>query len=304
MTYLFKSKWFVSEMALRVRGIGSLEQGNVRTPRINPDDLGLIPVSLPTIEEQTTVADYLDTETARIDTLISKKQRMVSLMDEWFSASIGVLLQTSGEGDVPVKRLVSKIGSGSTPRGGSEVYVEKEEGIAFLRSQNVRKGLVDHADVVYITREADRELLRTRLQKGDVLLNITGGSIGRTAVVSEEDLPANVSQHVCILRPLLDVDPYLLQASLETTSVQDQIDLCQVGGNREGLNFDQVGSLRVKIPRGDSGIGTRERLDALRKRRDALGTALARQIELFQERRQTLITAAVTGQLEIPEVAA
>ena len=250
------------------------------------------------------IADYLDTETACLEALISKKQRMVSLMDEWFSASIGILLQKSGVEDVPVKRLVSKIGSGSTPRGGSEVYVEKEEGITFLRSQNVRKGLVDHTDIVYITHQADKDLLRTRLRKRDVLLNITGGSIGRTAVVSEEDLPANVSQHVCILRPLLDVDPYLLQASLETTSVQDQIDLCQVGGNREGLNFDQVGSLRVKIPRGDNGVGTRKRLDALRKRRDALVAVLTRQIELLQERRQALITAAVTGQLDIPEVVA
>ena len=65
--HLFRSWWFVSEMALRLRGIGSVEQGNVRTPRINAEDLGDIPVALPERREQRAIAVFLDRETARID---------------------------------------------------------------------------------------------------------------------------------------------------------------------------------------------------------------------------------------------
>ena len=73
LTYLFKSSWFVSQMTLRLRGIGGTEQGNVRTPRINPEDLGRIPVAIPSKDEQQVIADYLDAETARIDALVERR---------------------------------------------------------------------------------------------------------------------------------------------------------------------------------------------------------------------------------------
>ncbi len=79
--HLFRSTWFVGEMTARLRGIGSSDQGNVRTPRINTDDFGEIRVRVPPIEEQREVADFLDAETTRIDALIEKKQRMIDLCD-------------------------------------------------------------------------------------------------------------------------------------------------------------------------------------------------------------------------------
>jgi type I restriction enzyme, S subunit len=302
LTYVFKSRWFVGEMTRRLRGIGSTEQGNVRTPRINSDDLGLISIKLPTSTEQKAIADYLDIETARIDALIEKKRRMVDLVDEKLVSTCETLLSSDESAPVRLKHFVMKVGSGSTPRGGSDVYVDS--GVAFLRSQNIKDGQISHDDVVYITDEDDEILRRTRVKAGDVLLNITGGSIGRTAVARSHDLPANVSQHVCVIRPNPLVSSDLLQAALDSSNVQEQIDLMQVGGNREGLNFEQIRNLMIVLPNPQNARRIEQNLIAERLRLKKVKEFLLAQIDLLVIRRQALITAAVTGEIEVPEVAA
>ncbi len=82
----------------------------------------------------------------------------------------------------------------------------------------------------------------------DVLLNITGASIGRACVVPLGTPEANVNQHVCILRPKKDLTPQFLLAQLLSTEGQRQIDLFQAGGNREGLNYDQIRTLKFSLP--------------------------------------------------------
>ncbi len=265
------------------------------------DTLAELPVLCPPPGVQKAIADYLDTETARIDALIARKQRMIELFESRRVAAIWEQLVSAAPHSIRVKSLVTKIGSGSTPRGGADVYVD--EGVAFLRSQNVRDGRVIPDDVVFITEDEDAAMSGTRVRDGDVLLNITGGSIGRTAVVVDSDLPANVSQHVCIVRPAQGVDSRVLQAALETKSVRDQISLLQVGGNREGLNFEQVRNLEVHVPLRNC-HDLVDGIDFVNTRHRRAKLVLRRQIELLSERRQALITAAVTGELEVPGVAA
>lgn len=97
-----------------------------------------------------------------------------------------------------VRDLTTKIGSGKTPKGGSENYTNK--GIPFLRSQNIRNGKLNLNDLVYISKDIDDEMKNSRTYYGDVLLNITGASIGRTAINSIVETHANLNQHVCIIR--------------------------------------------------------------------------------------------------------
>lgn len=80
--HLFRSTWFVGEMTARLRGIGSAEQGNVRTPRINVEDLGNIVVPMPALPGQRFIADYLDAEIARIDATVRARRRQLELMEE------------------------------------------------------------------------------------------------------------------------------------------------------------------------------------------------------------------------------
>ena len=128
-----------------------------------------------------------------------------------------------------------------------------------------------------------------------MLLNITGGSIGRAAVFDRSDIQAYVSQHVCIVRSVPGVDAWVLCAELSSYSVQEQIAVTQVGGNREGLNFEQVGNLLVRVPPSDQSQAIAQELATGLSRSDRTSETLRIQIDLLRERRQALITAAVTG---------
>jgi len=130
-----------------------------------------------------------------------------------------------------------KIGSGKTQKGGSAIYSEK--GIPLLRSQNIYNDRVNFNDIVYITKGIDDSMANSHVLKDDVLLNITGASIGRSAVYSKEHL-ANVNQHVCIIRPGKNVNPFFIQLNITSPKGQKEIELNQAGGGREGLNFQQI----------------------------------------------------------------
>ena len=93
--------------------------------------------------------------------------------------------------------LTAKVGSGSTPKGGNAVYTSA--GHCFVRSQNVGMGYLILDDVAHINDGIHQKHKATELKEDDVLLNITGASIGRTAIATKEIEGGNVNQHVCII---------------------------------------------------------------------------------------------------------
>lgn len=147
---------------------------------------------------------------------------------------------------VKVGTITTKVGSGVTPRGGETVYCS--QGHPFVRSQNVGWGRLLLNDIAYIDEETHKKQLNTVLELNDVLLNITGASIGRCAVVNEMIVNGNVNQHVCIIRSNEAVDSEFLCNYLLSNYGQKQIDSFQAGGNRQGLNFEQIKSIRISIP--------------------------------------------------------
>ena len=147
---------------------------------------------------------------------------------------------------VKVGTITTKVGSGVTPRGGETVY--RSQGHPFVRSQNVGWGRLLLNDIAYIDEETHKKQLNTALELNDILLNITGASIGRCAVVNKMIVNGNVNQHVCIIRSNEAVDPEFLCNYLLSNYGQKQIDSFQAGGNRQGLNFEQIKSIRISIP--------------------------------------------------------
>ena len=146
-------------------------------------------------------------------------------------------------GDITVK-----IGSGKTPSGGKNAYVET--GIPLIRSQNVNGDKVDFEDVVYIDEATDESMANSRVFTNDVLLNITGASIGRSAIYKGLE-QANVNQHVCIIRPIEEFHPDFIQLNLTSDNGQKQIEASQAGGGREGLNFQEIGKMEFSFPQID-----------------------------------------------------
>lgn len=142
--------------------------------------------------------------------------------------------------------LTSKIGSGSTPRGGSQVYVSR--GVPFLRSQNVWNDGIRLDEIVFIDPEKHEGMRNTQVLPNDILLNITGASLGRCAITPSDFPTANVSQHVTIIRPLLAEIRHFIRICLLSPFGQKMIWGRQVGMAREGLSKKVLEQFEIPLP--------------------------------------------------------
>jgi type I restriction enzyme S subunit len=142
--------------------------------------------------------------------------------------------------------ISNKIGSGSTPRGGKSAYVEK--GIPFLRSQNVWNDGLNLKEVAYIPNETHQMMSNTVVLPNDVLLNITGASLGRCTIYPDGLGEANVSQHVTIIRPTNESTRFFLHLCLLSPYGQNLIWGRQVGMAREGLSKKVLELFEIPIP--------------------------------------------------------
>ena len=142
--------------------------------------------------------------------------------------------------------LCSKTGSGSTPSGGKTAY--SDDGIPFLRSQNVHDHGLELDDVALISEAIHQSMHGTRVCPGDLLLNITGGSIGRCAVVPADLPEANVSQHVAIIRPVEPEFARYLHIKIRSGPFKSQTDEAQTGAGREGLPKNKMDLFLIALP--------------------------------------------------------
>ncbi len=139
-----------------------------------------------------------------------------------------------------------KIGAGSTPKGGSAVY--NNSGIKFIRSQNVYDDGLVLNDVAYISEEINQKKSGSIVMPQDILLNITGGSIGRCALVPDDFDIANVNQHVIIIR-LVEVSlRQYIHSVIISPYIQKQIFSKQVGSGRGGLSAETTSTFLIPIP--------------------------------------------------------
>jgi type I restriction enzyme, S subunit len=139
-----------------------------------------------------------------------------------------------------------KLGAGSTPLGGKSVY--QNEGVPFLRSQNVHNNGLRLDDVALIPESIHNRMSGTHIKKHDVLLNITGASIGRCALVPDTFQEGNVSQHVAIIRLFISDMRDFIHLSLISPFFQRLIDDVQVGVSREGLSMQNLKLFPMLIP--------------------------------------------------------
>lgn len=139
-----------------------------------------------------------------------------------------------------------KIGSGATPRGGQDVYLDKGE-TALIRSQNVYNEAFERSGLVYLSTEHAQQLDNVSVQQEDILLNITGDSVARVCQVPEDVLPARVNQHVAIIRPDPEqVDPRFLRFLLASPGMQQRMLLLAGGGaTRNALTKGMIEEFRL-----------------------------------------------------------
>ncbi len=157
-------------------------------------------------------------------------------------------MSCDGWKEVRLGDFCSKIGSGVTPRGGDNVYID--EGVSLIRSQNIYDFSFDYNGLVYIDNEQAEKMKNVEIEKLDVLLNITGDSVARCCLVPDDILPARVNQHVSIIRPNQGLlNSAFLQYELINPNVKEYLlSLASTGGTRKALTKNMIENLKINIP--------------------------------------------------------
>ena len=286
---------------------------------INWDILKVIGVGIPPIDEQFIITTFLDRETSKIDTLIAKQEKLIELLQEKRQALIShavtkglnpdAPMKDSGVewlGEVPehwdVKRLkhlspMITVGIVVEP---SKHYVD--EGIPALRSLNIMPGEINLESVVFISPEANQQLSKSKLRNGD-LVTVRSGQPGTTAVV-----PAEMDGFNCI-------DLIIIRASTKITSkalcwfmnsdgAQHQFNEGAGGAIQQHFNIGMAINLLIPCPPAEEQDNLCAFLDLETAKIDTLIEKSRRSIELMREHRTALISAAVTGKIDVREAVA
>lgn len=190
--------------------------------------------------------------------------------------------------------ISTKVGSGKTPRGGEAVY--QKSGIPFIRSQNVLNNRLELNGISYISESIHDEMKSTKVIPNDVLLNITGASIGRCCIVPDSFKEGNLNQHVCIIRTKDTLDRNYLVNILLSPIGQNQIMNNQAGGNREGLNFDQIRKFDIPLPP----LKEQQKIASILSTWDKAIELKEKLIEQKKEQKKGLMQKLLTGKVRLP----
>lgn len=144
------------------------------------------------------------------------------------------------------KDTIKRIGNGVTPRGGSEVYVDS--GIPLLRSQNVYDDGLRIENVSFIPIEIHEEMRNSQLKANDILINITGASIGRTCIVPTNFGAANINQHIAFLRIKAWFNAFYISLFLKSHFIKTYIQIEQNGASKEAFNLNQIANIPLVLP--------------------------------------------------------
>lgn len=190
-----------------------------------------------------------------------------------------------------VKDIVVRIGSGVTPKGGSEVYVNS--GVPLLRSQNVYDDGLRIDDVSFIDEATHNKMKSSQLKPNDILINITGASIGRTCIVPQSMPIANINQHIIYIRLNKRLVPFISNY-FKTYAVKEYINLIQAGTSKEALNMGQTLNVPVILPPLTEQTAIAHYLDTKTQAIDKKVNLLTQKAETYKELRKSIINEAVT----------
>ena len=293
-------------IALRAGGFIRAYSNVVSMPHLTAEKLARIPMPLPPLEEQHAIADYLDRETARIATLIEEQQRLVEILRERRDSAWGACVETARRlgRPVAVRRVIESIVDG--PFGSSLTSAHySDEGVRVIRLGNIGVNEFKVGDAAFIPLDYAEELEAHAVEQGDVVVAGLGDDkmpLGRAAVVPALG-PAIVKADCYRLRPNEQVSPAYLAWVMSAPQTRSQIMLLARGSTRARLNTTVVQQVEIPVPERHTQDALVAKSDAETAKIDTLIAETERFIELARERRSALITAAVTGQIDVREMA-
>lgn len=282
-------------------------------------DVKWLPVILPSPDEQAAIAAFLDRETAKIDDLIAEQEKLIALLAEKRQATIShavtkglnpdAPMKDSGVewlGEIPAHWEVTRLKSIAIFEDGdrSSNYPNENDltndGIPFLSSKNIVNYLFDLSETKFISTEKFSTLTRGRAVQGDLIITVRG-TIGHVAMFEPSELgfeTAFINAQMMIVRPTRISGRFLILVTRSSTW-QQQLEVGSYGTAQQQLSNQVLAEVRLALPPDDEAEQITEFLTAELSRLDDLSNEATRVISLLKERRTALISAAVTGKIDV-----
>lgn len=305
--YTVQAEYFVSEVISRSVGVSY--------PAVNASDLMRILVPAPPLPEQTAIATFLDRETGKIDALVKEQRRLIELLKEKRQAVIShavtkgldpnAKMKDSGVewlGEVPEHWGVSTVGGACSyiSYGFTNPMPTAEDGPHMLTANDIRDGHVDFDNARSTTFDAFGKLsAKSRPLSGDVLVT-KDGTLGRVALY--DGPTACINQSVALLRPdPAKMDSDFLALCLRGGVYQDRMVFEAGGTTIKHIYISRLGKMPLAHPPLPEQAAIARHLSAVAQQFDLLATQAGRAVDLLVERRAALISAAVTGRIDVRE---
>ena len=300
-----KSCFEVRANGLTRVGLGQYELDNVELP-------------FPPRAEQSQIAAFLDRETAKIDALVAEQQRLMELLKEKRQAVIShavtkglnpkAAMKPSGIewlGDVPehwetkplkaVAKLFGRIGfRGYT----TEDIVDEGQGAITLSPSNMVEGKLALEKCTFISWDKYNESPEIQIAAHDVLIVKTGSTFGKTAFVDRVDQPMTINPQIAVFKNVVCAPQFLFHV-LNTPAIQSLIEISNKGSTIPTMTQEAVGNFWIGLPPHSEQIEIVAFIEAEQAQLNELSAEAQRAIDLLQERRTALISAAVTGQIDV-----
>jgi type I restriction enzyme S subunit len=308
--YLLRTDPAISEIKRFSRGITDFRL------RLYWDEFKNLRVCLPPSNERGVLLRFLDRETAKIDALIAEQQRLIELLQEKRQAVISHAVTKGLNPDAPMKdsgvewlgevpehweilelKRLKKEGSSIT-YGIVQAGPHIDDGVAYIRTSDMAGDRLILETCQRTSMEIDESYARSKVEAGDLVIAIRA-TVGKVLEVPIELHGANLTQGTAKFSPGARVDARFIKASFEADYCQSQIMSSAKGATFLEITLDALRRLKIAIPPLDEQEEVVEFLAGATSRLGDLLLAAQQTITLLQERRSALISAAVTGQIDV-----
>ena len=307
--------WYILNNDLARKQFDLFSNSSTGLANLNATVIGRVQIPIPLPHEQIQIVTFLDRETAKIDSLVAEQRRLIELLKEKRQAVIShavtkglnpdVRMKPSGIewlGDVPehweVKRLkhISPFLSVGIVVDPTNYVSDEPSDLPFIYGGDIREGAIDVINCRRISRQSSRSQEKTMLQAGDVL-TVRVGAPGVTAVVPKECEGGNCASVMLIRRG--NFDSRWLCYVMNTRVVRFQVEVVQYGAAQKQFNIAHAVDFWLPMPSVSEQIEIVAAIDRQTQQFDELQSKAERAITLLQERRTALISAAVTGKIDV-----
>ncbi|WP_217175615.1 restriction endonuclease subunit S [Coraliomargarita akajimensis] len=310
MHYLLRTDLYTGHFKTRSTGVIDSRL------RLYPESFGDTSILLPSLPEQKQIARFLDHETAKIDRLIAKQQELIALLKEKRQAVISHAVTKGLNPDAKMKDSGVEW-LGQVPEHWEVTYLTHivdpsrrimygivlpgpnvDNGVPIVKGGDVKPGRLRLDSLCKTTYVIESNYERSRLKTGDIVYSIRG-TIGDVEIVPEEINGANLTQDAARIAPKVPSDNRWLMYTMKSTSVFSQLEVGSLGAAVRGINIRDLKKAIIPYPPQSERNDIEAFLDIQLGKLDRLSVDCKRQIELLQERRTALISAAVTGKIDV-----